>query len=229
GLVILSDDSVAPVDRPNLSKDYLAGTAAKDWVPLRPDSFYSESGIELRLNSGVVAIDAHAREVVLAKGERVSFERLLLATGAEPVRLAIPGADAAHVRTLRSFADCQAIIEHANTARRAVVLGASFIGLEVAASLRARNIEVHVVAPDKVPMARILGPQLGEFVRVIHEEHGVVFHLEDTAVAIDGRQVRLKSGGTIEADLIVAGIGVRARTQLAETAGLTLDRGVPVD
>ena len=228
-IVMLSDDSAPPVDRPNLSKDYLAGTAREDWVPLRPASFYSENGIDLRLNVGVGAIDARSREVVLAKDERVGFERLLLATGAEPVRLSIPGADAPHVHTLRTFRDSQAIIEHAKTARRAVVLGASFIGLEVAASLRARNIQVHVIAPDKVPMARVLGPELGEFVWSLHREHGVVFHLEDTAAAIEGNQVKLKSGGALEADLVVAGIGVRPRIQLAETAGLRIDRGVLVD
>ncbi len=228
-IVLLSNDDAAPVDRPNLSKDYLAGNAPEEWLPLRPDSFYSENGVELRLNANVIGIDAHSHEVALANESRVPYDRLLLATGAEPVRLSIPGADQPHVRTLRSLADCRAIIEHAKKARRVVVLGASFIGLEVAASLRAREIDVHVVAPEKRPMERILGPQMGDFVRSLHEEHGVVFHLEDTASAIDGKQVKLKGGGTLEADLVVAGIGVRPRTELAERAGLTVDRGVIVN
>jgi apoptosis-inducing factor 3 len=228
-IVMLSDDEAPPVDRPNLSKDYLAGNAPEDWVPLRPASYYEENGIELRTKATVARIDPAAREVLLADGTRQRYDRLLLATGAEPVRLSIPGADQPHVHTLRSLADSRAIIEQAAKARRAVVLGASFIGLEVAAALVARKIEVHVVAPDKVPMVRVLGPELGSFVRTLHGEHGVVFHLEDTASAIEGKLVRLKSGGTIEANLVVAGIGVRPRTSLAEAAGLKLDRGVVVD
>src|SRR5262249_8886865 len=179
-IVMLSNDDAPPVDRPNLSKDYLAGTAQEDWVPLRPDSFYRDSVIELELKTNVTGIDVRSREVVLADARRVPYDRLLLATGAEPVRLSMPGADLPQVRTLRSLADCRAIIERAKTARHAVVLGASFIGLEVAASLRTREIEVHVVAPEKRPMERILGPQMGDFVRALHEEHGVIFHLEDT-------------------------------------------------
>jgi apoptosis-inducing factor 3 len=228
-IVMLSNDDAAPVDRPNLSKDYLAGKAPEDWVPLRPDSFYSKNGIDLRLNANVTGIDARLREVALADGSTLRYDRLLLATGAEPVRLPIPGADQTHVFTLRSLADSRAIIERAGISRRAVVLGASFIGLEVAASLRARDIEVHVVAPETRPMERILGPEMGDFVRSLHEEHGVVFHLEDTASAIDGKQVKLKGGGMLEADLVVAGIGVRPRTEIAERAGLNVDRGVMVN
>jgi NADPH-dependent 2,4-dienoyl-CoA reductase/sulfur reductase-like enzyme/nitrite reductase/ring-hydroxylating ferredoxin subunit len=228
-IVMLSDDDASPVDRPNLSKDYLAGSAPEDWIPLRPDSYYAENNIDLRLNAKVTEIDARSRAVALAGGDKVSYDRLLLATGAEPVRLTIPGADLPHVRTLRSLADCRAVIKRAAAARRVVVVGASFIGLEAAAALRARKIEVHVVAPEKRPMERILGAQMGDFVRALHEEHGVIFHLEDTASAIEENQVILKSGKTLAADLVVVGIGVRPRTQLAEKAGIALDRGVLVD
>ena len=228
-LVMLSDDDTPPVDRPNLSKDYLAGTAPEDWVPLRPESFYAEHGIELRLRTRVARIDVATRKVLLDDGNAVAYERLLLATGAEPIKLSLPGIELPHVLTLRTLRDCRAIIARAATARRVVVLGASFIGLEVAASLRARGLEVHVVAPEKRPMERVLGPQLGDFVRSLHEEHGVAFHLENTPASIDERGVRLSSCTTIDADLVVAGVGVRPRTALAESSGLALDRGVLVD
>jgi NADPH-dependent 2,4-dienoyl-CoA reductase/sulfur reductase-like enzyme/nitrite reductase/ring-hydroxylating ferredoxin subunit len=228
-IVMLSDDTAAPVDRPNLSKDYLAGGAPEDWLPLRPDSFYLEAAIDLRLKTEVTSIDAKTRAVVLADGNTIPYDRLLLATGAEPVRLPIPGADQPHVHTLRSLADCRAIIAAAEGARRAVVIGASFIGLEVAASLRARNIEVHVVGLEARPMERVLGPELGDFVRGLHEEHGVIFHLGDTVTAIDGHRATLKSGGVLEADIVVVGVGVRPRLALAEKCGLAIDRGVSVN
>jgi NADPH-dependent 2,4-dienoyl-CoA reductase/sulfur reductase-like enzyme/nitrite reductase/ring-hydroxylating ferredoxin subunit len=228
-ITMLSDDDAVPVDRPNLSKDYLAGSAPEEWVPLRSDSFYTESGIDLRLKTNVTGLDARSREVLLAGGGKVGYDRLLLATGAEPVRLVVPGAEPARLHTLRSLADSRAIVERAKTAKRAVVIGASFIGLEVAASLRARGLEVHVVAPEKRPMERILGPQMGDFVRSLHEEHGVVFHLEDTVAAMEGNRLKLKSGGTLEADLVVTGVGVRPRTELAEKASLTVQRGVVVN
>jgi len=227
-IVMLSDDDAGPVDRPNLSKDYLAGSAPADWIPLRGDDYYKDNGIDLRLKANVTAIDARAREVTLGDGGKVPYDRLLLATGAEPVRLQLPGADLPHVHTLRSLADSTAIVARATTAKRAVVIGASFIGLEVAASLRARQIEVHVVAPEKRPMERILGPAMGDLVRALHEEKGVIFHLEDAPVAIEGKQVRLKSGGALEADLVVMGVGVRPRLALAEKAGLTIDKGLVV-
>ena len=228
-IVMLSDDAAPPVDRPNLSKDYLAGTAPEEWVPLRDDSFYAAQRIDLRINTRVTGIDQRSREVSLADGQRIGYDRLLLATGAEPIRLSLPGIDLPHVFTLRTLADCRKIIAQATKSRTAVVMGASFIGLEVAASLRTRGIEVHVVAPDKRPMERVLGAQFGDFVRGLHEEHGVIFHLEDSATAIDGGHVALKSGGKLAADLVVAGVGVRPRLQLAQDAGLAIDRGVTVN
>jgi apoptosis-inducing factor 3 len=228
-LVMLSDDADPPVDRPNLSKDYLAGTAQEEWVPLRPQDWYRENAIELRLNTKVSKIDPQAREVELADGKRLPYDKLLLATGAEPVRLAIPGADLPHVYVLRTLRDCRAIIAAAERARRVVVIGASFIGLETAAALRTRNLDVHVAAPEKRPLERVFGAELSDFVRSLHEEKGVGFHLENAVVAIEPNKVTLKSGQTLDADLVIMGVGVRPRTQLAEQAGLKLDRGVLVN
>src|SRR5215471_19321722 len=203
-LTMVSSDDTAPYDRPNCSKDYLAGNAPEEWMPLRPDDWYKQHAIDLLLRTEVSGIDAKARHVTLADGKSLPYDKLLLATGAEPIRLDIPGADQPHVHLLRSLSDSRAIVERAKQApRRAVVIGASFIGLEVAAALRAREIETHVVAPEKRPLERVLGPEFGDFVRALHEEHGVNFHLEDTVTAIGGKEVTLKSGSKLAADLVV--------------------------
>jgi apoptosis-inducing factor 3 len=228
-ITLLSADDAPPYDRPNLSKDYLAGTAPEDWIPLRPPEFYQENRIELVLKAEASAIDTTARRVTLADGRSHAFDKLLIATGAEPVRLDLPGAELPHVRTLRSLADSRALVERAKASRRAVVIGASFIGLETAAALRTRGLEVHVVAPETRPLERVLGPQIGDHVRALHEQHGVVFHLGRTAKAIDAKRITLDDGTTLEADLVVVGIGVRPRLALAERAGLAVDRGVLVN
>ncbi|MBV8472712.1 MAG: FAD-dependent oxidoreductase [Hyphomicrobiales bacterium] len=228
-VTIVSADAAAPYDRPNLSKDYLAGSAPEDWIPLRPAEFYAQNEIDLRLGATASAIDAAGRAVILGGGERLGFDKLLLATGAEPIRLQIPGADLPHVRTLRSLADSRQLAALAGKGRRAVIVGASFIGLEAAAALRQRDVEVHVVAPEARPMERTLGPALGDFLRSLHESHGVVFHLGHTVAAVEANRVRLDDGATIDADLVVVGIGVRPRLDLARTAGLTIDHGVIVD
>ncbi len=228
-ITMLSADDAPPCDRPNLSKDYLAGAAPEAWVPLKGQKFYAENRIGLQLETTIAHIDVASRRAVAEDGRSFAFDRLLIATGAEPVRLDIPGAAEPHVFTLRSLADSRAIIARAKEAKTAVVLGASFIGLEVASALRARGLEVHVVAPDALPMQKVLGPELGAFVQALHEQHGVRFHLRETAVRIAGGEVALSGGGRLAADLVVAGIGVRPRTDLAERSGLVVDRGVVVD
>ncbi len=228
-ILMLSADSAEPYDRPNLSKDYLAGNAPEEWIPLRSAEFYREHRIELRLGVRATAIDPARREIRLEDGSRLAYDALLIATGAEPVKLDVPGGDLPHVHTLRSLADSRAIIEKTKVAQRAVVIGASFIGLEVAAALRARNLEVHVVAPELIPMERILGPEIGGLVQRVHEDHGVRFHLGTTAISIGEKTVALKTGETLAADLVVIGIGVRPALGLAEEAGLAIDRGVAVD
>ena len=228
-ITMLSADDGSPVDRPNLSKDYLAGSASEDWIPLRPPEFYRKHEIDLRLRTLATAIDIKGRVLQMEDGSRIAYDALLLATGADPVRLSIPGADRPILHYLRTLADSRAIIAQAAGAKRAVVIGASFIGLEVAASLRARKIEVHVVAPDKVPMERVMGAEIGRVVRALHEEHGVIFHLENSVTSIEAEGVTLKSGEIIACDLMVAGIGVRPATALAEKAGLAAERGILVD
>jgi apoptosis-inducing factor 3 len=226
---MLSADDSGPYDRPNLSKGFLAGSAEEDWIPLRSPDFYIENNIDLKLATRVVALDPSSRTLRLADGSELMYDALLLATGAEPLRLNLPGGDLAHVHYLRTLADSGAIVAKAQVSRRAVVLGASYIGLEVAASLRARNIDVAVVAPETIPMERILGADAGNFLRQLHEEHGVTFHLGTTAASISAQSVKLRNGETLDADLVVAGVGVRPSIALAEQAGLSIDRGVAVN
>ena len=228
-ITIISADDSPPPDRPNLSKDYLAGTAQEDWIPLRLPEFYTDNRIELLLNSRVSSIDVARREVLLENGSRHSFGALLIATGAEPIHLPIPGADAPHVHYLRSFADSKAIIQATQQAKNVVVAGGSFIGLEVAASLRTRGIAVDVVAPERVPLERVMGAELGRFIQTLHESHGVVFHLGETVKSIDGRRVATSGGSTLDADFVVMGVGVRPATALAERTGLAVDRGIVVN
>ncbi len=187
-ITLIGADPSVPYDRPNLSKDYLAGTAPEDWISLRSREFYAQQQIDLVLGTRVQAIDPKRKQVVLENGATRPYDALLLATGADPVRLKIPGSELPHVHMLRTLADSRAIIARAAKGRRAVVMGASFIGLEV-----------------------------------------VVFHLGQTARAIDETTVTLADGTRIEADLVVVGIGVRPSGALAEQAGLTVDNGVLVN
>ena len=227
-ITMMDPDPSAPYDRPNLSKDYLAGNAPEEWIPLRPADFYARHQIEL-VREPVAALDAKAKRITLEGGATRDFDRILIATGADPVRLPLPGGELPHVHYLRSLADSRAIIAAAKKSKKAVVIGASFIGLEVAASLRARELEVHVVAPEKLPFEKILGPELGRFIQDLHEEKGVVFHLERTASSVTADSVVLDDGSSIAgADLVVLGVGVRPRVALAEKAGLAMEKGVSV-
>ncbi|HDV6326403.1 TPA: FAD-dependent oxidoreductase [Burkholderia cenocepacia] len=228
-ITLLSADADPPYDRPNLSKDYLAGTAEADWLPLRAPSFYAEQRIDVRCNTRVTRLDPAQRSVELADGSRIEYGALLLATGAEPNRLNVPGADLPHVCTLRSRADCDALIAKLKTARRCVVVGASFIGLEAAAALRTRGLDVHVVAPDPHPMGRVLGDALGDTIKALHEAHGVVFHLGATPARIGPDSVTLSNGDVLPADVVLVGIGVHPNVELAQDAGLAVERGVTVD
>ena len=226
-IMMLEAGPELPTDRPNLSKDYLAGDAPEEWMPLFSEDWYVENRVELSLNSRVDSIDPGSREVALADGRRLKFESLLLATGATPIHLDLPGYGPP-VHYLRTLADSRAIITRALESKRAVIIGASFIGLEVAASLRKRGLDVTVVAPEALPLERVFGPELGSFIQKTHEDNGVRFVLGQTVAALYESGVVTSKGDRIEADMVVAGVGVRPNVALAEAAGLDTDRGVLV-
>jgi len=226
-IVLLGAETTPPVDRTNLSKDYLAGTAPEEWMVLRGEDYYREHQIDFRAGQNVASIDPKARTVALEGGESVPFDALVIATGAEPIRLPVSGG--AELQTLRTLADSRAIVAKAQAGQKAVVIGASFIGLEVAASLRARNVEVQVIGREQAPLAQVLGPELSGLVRGVHEKHSVRFHMGRTVTAAAPGKVTLDDGTTLDADFIVAGVGVKPRTDLAERSGLKVDRGIVVD
>jgi NADPH-dependent 2,4-dienoyl-CoA reductase/sulfur reductase-like enzyme/nitrite reductase/ring-hydroxylating ferredoxin subunit len=227
-VTVVDTEPDSPYDRPNLSKEFLAGTAPEEWIPLRPPGFYTEHRIDI-VRGRADRVDVAGRRVEVEGHDSLSYDALLLATGADPVHLGLPGEGQVHVHYLRSLGDSRSIIAAAKDARRAVVIGGSFIGLEVAASLRARGLAVHVVAPEALPLERVLGRPLGAFIKTLHEEKGVVFHLQHKPASIDRDSVVLDDGTRLDADLVVIGVGVRPRLALAEQAGLAMDRGVLVN
>jgi NADPH-dependent 2,4-dienoyl-CoA reductase/sulfur reductase-like enzyme/nitrite reductase/ring-hydroxylating ferredoxin subunit len=228
-VLLISDDADAPYDRPNLSKDYLAGNAPEEWIPLRSEADYRDRAIEVRPSQRVTAIDAQASEIRLGSGEKIRFDALLLATGASPLRLPLPGADLPHIHALRSLADSRALIQAATRAKRAVIIGSSFIGLEVAASLRARGLDVTVVGKEELPLARALGPEMGQLVLDLHREKGVRFQLGRTPARIAPDSVELEGGLRLPADLVVMAVGVKPNVELAQDAGAQVDHGIVVD
>ena len=222
-----------PYDRPNLSKDYLQGHAEPEWMPLRPDEFFDEHGIEFLRGREVTGVDAKAKTVSFKGGEELAYDALLVATGGEPRTLQIAGSDLKNVLTLRSFADSDAIIAAAEGAKRAVVIGASFIGMETAASLKTRGLEVTVVAPDQAPFEKSLGGAIGALFQKIHEDNGVRFRLGAKVARITGNgkveAVEVESGEKIDADLVLVGIGVKPATDFLKGVELSDDGGVVVD
>ena len=228
-VTILSADSDPPCDRPNLSKDYLAGNAPEEWLWLRGDAWYRENDIDLRLSTEVTKIDPEARNVHCKSGEQICFDRLLIATGAEPNRLDAPGLDQPHVFTLRSVNDARTLAERAQAGGRAVIIGASFIGLEAAAALRQRKVEVDVVSVEEIPLEHVFGTDVGTQLKALHESKGVSFHLNCVVKQFDGREVELGDGERVPADLVLVAVGVRPRTAIAEAAGASVKNGVLVD
>ena len=218
-MTILSADRDAPYDRPNCSKDYLAGEAPAEWMPLRADNWYADNDIDLRLKTEIGAFDPGAKRVSLKGGDDLAYDALVLALGAEPSRPPIPGLEAANAFVLRSLADADTILAAARGAKRVAIVGASFIGLEAAASLRHHGLEVHVAAPEHVPLGHVLGDEVGAWIRLLHEANGVVFHLGRKVEGWADGRLRLDAG-EIAADFVVVGTGVKPRTALAQAAGL---------
>ena len=232
-LVMITREDRAPYDRPNLSKDYLHGHAEPEWMPLRSEEFFRRHDIRLILNKEVSRVDADAKEITFESGETMKYDALLVATGGAPVRLNIPGSDLKNVCLLRSFADADSIIETASRSRRVVVVGASFIAMEAAFSLRERGLEVTVVAPSQEPFETTLGGEVGAVFRREHESHGVRFKLGCIVYRFEGNHnveaVILDNGEVIETDMVVVGAGVRPVTQFLEAIELDETGAVVVD
>jgi len=228
-VALVTDEQPSPVDRPNLSKDFLAGSAPEEWIHLRTPDHYQSIHVDLVAGSPAIRIRSGDHKVSLLDGRTLDYGALLLATGAEPRSLSINGSDLPHVLRLRTLADSNAIIAKAQQARNCVVIGSNFIGLEVAASLRSRGREVTVISQDSVPLVNILGLELGRFVQRLHENHGVRFILDTKPLKILDNKVEIGQGRSVDADLVVLGVGVSPRTSLAEEAGIQVDNGVVVD
>lgn len=227
-MTVVDRDGEATYDRTLLSKDYLDGSFGEAQLPIEGEPL-EKRGVVLRRASTAVRIDREAKVIHLEEGERLPYTKVVLASGAEPRRLPVPGNDLAHVTTLRSAQDARRILAAAKHRKKMVVVGGSFIGLEVAASLRQRGFEVTVVAPDAHPFASILGRDLSDALLSVHREHGVAFELERYLWRVDGETVELDDGTVLEAELVILGVGVEPRVHLAEQAGLHVDDGVQVD
>jgi 3-phenylpropionate/trans-cinnamate dioxygenase ferredoxin reductase subunit len=232
-IVLIGSEPELPYERPPLSKEYLRGEAPREKARVHDEGFYESNDIELRTSTTVSAIDTAASEVEIEGGERVRYDRLLLATGAEPRRLGIPGGDLDGIHYLRDLADSTALAELlAKGSGRVAVIGAGWIGSEVAASARTKGLEVALVEMSDVPLERVLGREVGEIYADVHRNHGVDLHLGTSTDAFEGtgrvERVQLSNGNAIDCDFVVVGVGVVPRTELAEQAGLEVSNGIQV-
>ena len=231
-VVLVGAEPERPYERPPLSKDYLRGESPREKVYVHPENFYAENEIELHTSTSVAELDPAASEVILEDGKRIRYDRLLLTTGAEPRRLRIPGAELGGVLYLRDLESSDAIAGVLRRGGKVVVIGAGWIGSEVGASAREKGLEVAIVEQASVPLERVLGPEVGAVYADIHRDHGVELLAGAALEAFEGdravERVRLNGGRTIDCDIVVVGIGVAPRTELAEAAGLQLDNGILV-
>jgi 3-phenylpropionate/trans-cinnamate dioxygenase ferredoxin reductase component len=232
-VVLVGAEAERPYERPALSKDYVRGEAGREKVYVHDEGFYAEHDIELRLERRAVELDLSSSEVTLDDDERVRFHRLLLTTGAEPRRLAVPGAELDGVMYLRSVQDSDALRERLDRGGAVVVVGAGWIGAEVAASARQRGLDVTVLDPLDVPLERVLGAEVGAIYRDVHTDHGTKLIMGTGVEAFEGgtavEGVRTSDGRELPCDFVVVGVGVEPRIELGANAGLTLDNGIAVD
>lgn len=231
-IVLIGEEPTVPYQRPPLSKAYLAGKTTLDEIAIRSADFYSKQRIQL-LNAHVEAIDRSAGHIVLSTGETLTYDKLALCTGARPRQLPVPGAELAGVHYLRTAADVEMIRTSATPGRRVVIVGGGYIGLETAASLRALDLDVTVLEATTRVLERVTAPDVSTFFERIHREEGVDIRTCAKVDALVGddcvREVLLSTGESIPADLVIVGIGVEPRTELADAAGLALDDGVVID
>jgi 3-phenylpropionate/trans-cinnamate dioxygenase ferredoxin reductase subunit len=232
-LVLVGEERQRPYERPPLSKDYLRGEAERPRVYVHDEDFYADQEIELRTSARVVAIEPAAGQVVLESGERLAYDRLLLTTGAAARHLPVPGADLPGVHTLRTLEDAESLKQAIPRASRVVVVGAGWIGSEVAASARQMGIEVVLVERGNVPLERVLGAEVGAVYHELHRDHGVELLPRTRVEAFAGtrsvEEVRTSDGRRIACDLVVVGVGAAPRIELAQAAGLMVDGGIAVD
>jgi NADPH-dependent 2,4-dienoyl-CoA reductase/sulfur reductase-like enzyme/nitrite reductase/ring-hydroxylating ferredoxin subunit len=232
-IVMITAEEELPYDRPNCSKAYLSGEAPEEWMPLRSASFYKKHQIEVRTNHRVTQVNAPNKIIEFEEQEPMSYDKILLCTGGVPRRLKVPGMDLEKVHTLRSLADSRRIREEAEKAEKAVIIGASFIGMESAASLLEQDCEVTVVAPEKVPFAKVFGEKIGHMMQRMHEEKGVQFMLGHSVKDIEGNgraeTVVLDNGERLEAGLVLAGIGVVPNTGYVRGIPIEIDGGIRAD
>ena len=232
-VVLVGAEPHRPYERPPLSKDYLQDGAERDSVYVHPEGFYAEQEVELLRGREVTAVDPEGHTATLSDGETLGWDRLLLATGSEPRRLPIPGADLDGVHVLRTLDDCDRLRDVIAAGGRLFVIGAGWIGAEAAASARTRGMEVTMVEQQSVPLQTVLGAEVGRMYADVHRDHGVELLTGTGVEAIEGdgraERVRLAGGRTIECAAVLVGVGAAPRTALAEAAGLAVDNGVLVD
>jgi 3-phenylpropionate/trans-cinnamate dioxygenase ferredoxin reductase component len=232
-VLLIGSELELPYERPPLTKDYLRGESSREKVYVHEQGFYEQHQIELETDATVTELDPAQSRIRLADGRWVEYHRLLLATGSEPRRVAIAGAELDGVHYLRSLADCDALRERLHAGGRVVVVGGGWIGSEFAASARQSGLEVTVIDPSPLPLERIFGAEIGGFYRDVHSEHGVELVLGERVEAFEGEQtvtrVRTTTGRVFECDFVLVGIGVTPRVELASAANLAIDNGILVD